>query len=264
MKKTTLLILGILILSVVAIAEKMTEFPDLFVDAGKLDAIIAVGNKGSASDVISQSNLIQFFGIYTNKEVKNSAKLASEVKDMRQNIILIGNPCSNDLTKKILGFPKPCDDDIQKDRAYIYLYENGKYNYLLVYGYDDKLTRKAVDILINYAPYKLEGTEIIIDSTGKIISMRDKKLVYNEQEEPVEEELVIDEINTSELENDIDEIDSQEFNQTKIIDNIDPEIKVDGKTQKEEMNPEKKDEIIPAEEEGIFSRFWGWLRSLFG
>ena len=260
MKKIIAIILGIVILAALVYADDLEDFPNLFVDSNKLDAIVVVGNKGSAVDVISQSNLIQFF-VTNGIESKNTAKLSNEVSDMDQNIISIGNPCTNDLTLKILGNPKPCDDDINKNRAYIKLFENGRYNYLLVYGYDDKLTKKAVDVLINYASKNLEGTEITIDESGKILSRSDDELEYSSKKANAGEETVISEAPSKPEPIIIVPNTTIVKNETK-TNNIATEIKIDSKTVKNET-PVRRDLIVDEESKGFFSKLWNWIKSIF-
>ena len=141
----------------------LSTYPDMFIKNGVFDAVIVVGDKAPASDVIAQSNLIQFFVGYLGKTLVGSAKLASEIDALGQNIISIGSPCHNPVSAQIMIDPKPCDKWMEPGKAFIMLYYYKGYTHMVIEGYSDKGTREAVNALINYKKGSLKGGNMLIE-----------------------------------------------------------------------------------------------------
>ena len=141
----------------------LSNFPDMFIKNGVFDAVIVVGDKAPASDVIAQSNLVQFFVGYTGKSLVGSTKLSSEIESLNQNIISIGSACHNNVSWEIMVQPKQCDRWLEPGKAMILSYGYKDYVYIVIAGYSDKGTRDAVDFLINYDKNKLKGSNMLID-----------------------------------------------------------------------------------------------------
>ena len=141
----------------------LSTYPDMFIKNGVFDAVIVVGDKAPASDVIAQSNLIQFFVGYLGKTFIGSAKLASEIDALGQNIISIGSPCHNPVSAQIMIDPKPCDKWMEPGKAFIMLYYYKGYTHMVIEGYSDKGTREAVNALINYKKGSLKGGNMLIE-----------------------------------------------------------------------------------------------------
>src|SRR3989344_7566404 len=153
MKKITILIIVILMSFSSAMAAEY-DYPDIFIKNGKLDAVIVVGNQAPASDVIAQSNLMQYFSGY-GVSTAGSAKLSSEISTIDQNMILIGSACNNPLSAQVLGNPQPCNKGIQPGKPLIKLFKNSIYFHLVVAGYTEKDTRDAVNSLADYDEFEL-------------------------------------------------------------------------------------------------------------
>ena len=141
----------------------LSTYPDMFIKDGNFNAVIVVGDKAPASDVIAQSNLIQFFVGYLGKTLVGSAKLASEIDALEQNIISIGSPCHNPVSAQIMIDPKPCDKWMEPGKAFIMLYYYKGYTHMVIEGYSDKGTREAVNALINYQKGSLRGANMLIE-----------------------------------------------------------------------------------------------------
>ena len=141
----------------------LSNFPDMFIKNGVFDAVIVVGDKAPASDVIAQSNLVQFFVGYTGKSLVGSTQLSSEIESLNQNIISIGSAYHNNVSWEIMVQPKQCDRWLEPGKAMILLYGYKDYVYMVIAGYSDKGTRDAVDVLINYDKRKLGGSNMLVD-----------------------------------------------------------------------------------------------------
>lgn len=141
----------------------LSNYPDMFVKDGNFSAVIVVGDKAPASDVIAQSNLVQFFGGYLGKSLVGSTKLSSEINTLNQNIISIGSPCHNPTSAEIMGNPHKCDNWLEPGKAIVIMYGYKDYAYMVIEGYSDKGTKDAVEYLIRQKKGSLRSSSILID-----------------------------------------------------------------------------------------------------
>lgn len=241
----------------------LSDFPGIFVKDSNLNVVIVVGDKASSSDVIEQSNLILFFGEYLNKQIKGAAKLSSDMQNLNQNIISIGNPCVNPVTAQIMNNPQPCDKDFQAGKAYINLSEYNGYYHLIVAGNSDAGTKKAVEVLINYGDYNLEGNQYSISLEAEDDELEDMELEIDIENETIEDEVEVENI-TAEIEaqdmedlgDEIGEIEERELNITNNKLNM---IKNNSNLERDEGKSKEKTENI-----NIFKKIINWIKSLFG
>ena len=131
------------------------DFPDNFMTGSAFDGFIVVGTEGSAADVASQVLIGE--GIY-REAGQDIIRLDSEI-GLDHNLVLIGNPCVNLLTAKILGSPKPCDRNFPAGKAKISYREQEGFRYIIVAGRDSPGTRKAVEYLMKG---KAQGEEVVL------------------------------------------------------------------------------------------------------
>lgn len=238
----------------------LSTFPEMFIKDGNFNAIMVVGDKAPASDVISQSNLIQFFISYTGKTIIGSAKLASEVSTLEQNIISIGSPCHNPISSQIMIDPKPCDKWMEPGKAFIMLYYYKGYTHMVIEGYSDKGTREAVNFLINARIGSLRGANMLIE-------VDELKAGINEaiaKEEITEKEEENATINIEEKkEKLISELTQKIANKSKEASNNEKTTSLN-KT-KEKASSEQKQAIAAEQkgETGIIRRIINWFILLF-
>ncbi len=207
----------------------LSSFPDSMVKAQTFNGYIAVGKAGSSTDVISQSIIGLSIASYIGAPQTHVNKLDNEVS-LKSNLILIGNPCVNILTKELLENPEPCDRDFPSGQAFIRFYEKAGIQYIVVAGYSDRGTKKAAERLADFLKQPMKGAEVALDVAGE------EKAVKKAQEEP-----------------------KVEIKEEK------PEQKEEPKEEPEqEALPEEKPVIIAeAKYENIFVRLWIWLKGLF-
>ena len=239
----------------------LSTFPEMFINEGDFDAIIVVGDKASASDVIAQSNLIQFFISYTGKTMVGSAKLASEVSTLEQNIISIGSPCHNPISAQIMIDPKPCDKWLEPGKAFILLYYYKGYTHMIIEGYSDKGTRDAVNFLVNSKIGGLRGANVLVE-------VDEPKSEINESS--IKEESAVKEENISvNIEEEKEKLVSE---LTERIANKSKESGINATSainKAKEKLPIKQNKIIKTEqkeeekEAGIIKRIVEWVSSLF-
>ena len=84
----------------------------------------------------------------------------SELPGMNNNLILIGDSCTNPLMK--YSSKLSCTFNLKEGEGFLKLINKEKYSMLLVSGYDLESMKKAANVLINYNLYPLKGNEIIV------------------------------------------------------------------------------------------------------
>jgi hypothetical protein len=174
--KINLLGAFILFVIVMPIVSPLLElYPEQFIQNEKINVGIVVGSFNELSDLLSAEIVYESF----NKSFfeKDFLKILDEegynkLKDKKENFILIGGPCANKITSKIIN--KSCGEvEIEEDEAIIeFKIIEGK-NYLIVFGYEGLDTRIAAWLLTNKDPF-ISGTNKTIKSTKFICpSFRD-------------------------------------------------------------------------------------------
>ena len=92
--KTAFLILVLISIISSAYATDLSDFPENFFNGNNFDAYVVVGKDGTAIDVISQSLIGMKINLYASSPQRRINKLDNEI-DIENNLILIGNPCTN-------------------------------------------------------------------------------------------------------------------------------------------------------------------------
>ncbi|MBI2542472.1 hypothetical protein HYV80_07240 [Candidatus Woesearchaeota archaeon] len=244
----------------------LSNFPDMFVKDGNFNAVIVVGDKAPASDVIAQSNLVQFFGGYLGKSLIGDTKLSSEIGSLNQNIISIGSPCHNPTSAEIMGNPNKCDNWLEPGKAIVIMYGYRDYAHMVIEGYTDKGTRDAVEYLVKQKKGSLSSSSILIDveeTKPEINESGMKEKIEGKNEEnitadiEIEKEKLIFQLN--------EKIASKSADSSKkIIPEIKPSI---NKTKEKEASGQKQE--IKAEQQeqkketSAIKRMINWFVSLF-
>ncbi|MBR9698853.1 hypothetical protein GOV09_00145 [Candidatus Woesearchaeota archaeon] len=221
--------LGCFLIAMSMVAADLGDFPDNLFLGSRFNGYIVVGAQGSSTDVISQNMLGLKIAAELGAPLLNVYQLDSDV-DLSTNLILIGNPCVNDLTAELLGDPSPCDADFPAGKAYVkYIAEDG-ITYIIAAGHTDQGTRKAVEKL---ATFSLSGSDVEIDIEGDTVVEREK------EEEKPEPTL---------------------YEKTPPL----PPVDVPKKEPRKEVKAEEFDEpMIVVEEKGLFIKVWDWFTGLF-
>ena len=176
------LLISILILSMISLmvnAEDLSDYPDFFINGDELDVLIVVGDKAPASHVLAQTDIMLSLGKLVS-DVRGKTKLASEVDDLDQNLISLGNACVNDVTSKILGNPKNC----KADNANIEFFDN-EYIQIVLNANSEEAVRELATKLVNYKTNGLE-TIVVTDledvEEEDDIQKEDEKVTIDEKE----------------------------------------------------------------------------------
>lgn len=148
----------------------LADYPNMFIEDNSFNAFLVVGNEAPAKDVIVVSDIavsLQYAGISVE-----TTKLVSEIDDIRkQNLILIGTPCNNELIANVMDIESPeCVDDysyggFDENEGIIALYEKYEHIYLVISGYLPSDTREAGVLVANYGDYNLEDNLMKINTT---------------------------------------------------------------------------------------------------
>ena len=247
MKKIMILIIVILISFSSAMAAEY-DYPDIFIKSGKLDALIVVGNQAPASDVIAQSNLMQYFSGY-GVSTTSSAKLSSEISTIDQNMILIGSACTNPLTAQVLGNPQPCNKGVQPGKPLIKLFRNSIYFHLVVAGYTEKETRDAVSSLANYDGFELSENFDVNEEQAETIKNNSINITKSIEDE---KNRVAEELNRkiSTAKSDENEMDEKYA--------VGESITIPNETVSERQSQDEK-----KNQGNMITKIIGWIKSLF-
>jgi len=226
----------------------LSEYPDFYIDDGELDVAVVVGAKGSAVDVLVQSQIVLSLGRFGN--AMGISKLARETDFDQENIISIGSPCDNPISYQLLGYPKPCDKDIKTGEAFIRLVESGGHVHIVVVGYNSEALREVAKALINYDNYDLKGNKYVIEFESETEEKPEEvETAIEEQKQEIEEKII------------------EEKEESKEQEKMEEETKAEEKEEQKEEEPKKPAvTIIPKEtkEENIIIKIMNWFKQLFG
>jgi hypothetical protein len=175
-KKIYVIGIMVLLLCSIASAVDLSDYPNMFIKGLKLNVYLVVGKSAAAEDVVGSIDIASsLVKASPQKEFESIAKLDEEILDnlTDYNTILVGGPCANSATAKIMGYPKDCTEGFKVGNAVIRLYEHENGNVaLVVAGLLALDTRRATSVLADYTNpnYNLTGTELIVKGVGQKIT----------------------------------------------------------------------------------------------
>jgi len=175
MKKIiTLIILVLFALSVSAY--DLSKIEEDFVSDNQITAYVIVGDQGSSSDVLAQLDIINYLTNFTNQPATGVGKLVSDITDIyEKDIISIGNPCINDITKDIMDYEGDCvfTEGLTK------FYNKNDKTQLIIYTVSDASIRDAANSITNK---EFTGEEQVIEPTSaEAAQIQDSTVVEQEQ-----------------------------------------------------------------------------------
>jgi hypothetical protein len=217
----------------------LSIYPDFFITNGIFNGLLIVGRNAYAKDTISLTNialglqrncLTKFFecGQNTGEGCTTQTKLnaipasVNEFDDeanLNNNIISIGNPCDNSITKDIMGSSE-CDYKLGGDKeGIIYLKKYGDYTHMAIYGLTLDDTYDISSILQDFDDYSFNGKiNYFIDGGLIEVDEEDDEELEEEvpeEEIPEEEEVPEEEIPEEET-NDDDKEDDENNNMPEV------------------------------------------------
>ncbi len=258
--KTYIFLILVFFFNIIIVEAQLSGYPNFLIKNGVLNVTLIVGDKSSSVNVLAQATIASSLASFSsNAAIQN--RLSSEVYDLNQNIISIGNPCINDISAKIMDDPSPCDRNFNVGKGYIKLFNYGDYYHLVVAGNTDLGTKKAAEVLANYDKYDFEGNEYII----KIIE--DKPAESQETEIKVENKTQDIKIETIQVREEHSEIvENEDVNEIENVTPKENEIAIEDEIKEEIVGEEKTEsdaKLIEKKKEGWIKRIITWFLSLF-
>ena len=166
----------LIIMSSVAFAADLADYPEMFMKGNRLNLLIVVGKSASAEDVVGSIDIAASLMQASQQDAYESiARLDEEVLDIiyDNNVILVGGPCANSATAKVMNYPSDCNRGFEfgKSKIKLYEYDNGN-SALVVAGRTALDTRRATHVLSDYSNpnYDFNGTELIIEGVGSTMT----------------------------------------------------------------------------------------------
>lgn len=144
----------------------LSEYPQLFVDGSKLNAMLVVGDQAPADDVIASVDITVSFQKLGATPSLSASALASEIGDYNRNIISVGRPCDNAVTAQILrsngisDYDSDCSYGLKPGQAIVYLFDYNGFAHMLVFGYSKVETRQAARAL---SMQKMKGMKQLLN-----------------------------------------------------------------------------------------------------
>jgi hypothetical protein len=250
-------------------AAGLSDFPKMFVNEGDLNAIIVVGNKAPSTDALAQSRMVVYFGSILGKPLYGVAKLSSDVGNINQNIISIGNPCDNPVTLEIMGNPDSCDSLLKERNGLLKLYQ-GDYSHLIVSGSSSEEINQALKLLIESSS-GLSGNEayIEIESTVKNEGPRSTiaKDLNEEADGKKDEQITVKESIENEDKLQIISKDELIKSREEIIEIEDNKPQINHESENEENKDIKigneNNDAFEEKEENIIEKFFSFILAIF-
>jgi len=145
------LVIILLLCSTLAAAQTISDYPQLFFYGRTFNAVIIKGDSRETHEINAVNYMLTalpkkyfimtstgYAGDYyvlrtTAAEVHSKVRLASEVKDLNTNAIVIGTPCNNAWVQKLLNITD-CKNSFKRDEGLIKLIKQDGFNVLVITG----------------------------------------------------------------------------------------------------------------------------------
>ncbi len=236
MKKLLISILILGMISLMVNAEDLSDYPDFFIDGDELDVLIVVGDKAPASHVLAQTDILLSLAELV-RDARGKTRLASEVDNLDQNLISLGNACVNDITSKILGNPKNC----KADNTNIEFFDD-KYIHIVLNANSEEAVRELASKLIDYRTINLET--VVVKDLDDVIGAKEEDNIQEDKEN--DEKKTIDE---KEIED-----------KPEVLPQVQETIQ---ETVKEKANEDEEPQPNLKKEESLIKNIISWFISLF-
>lgn len=162
MKKIMNYIVIMLMLVVSVQATDLSDYPSMFIKDGKLNGQIVVGANAPASHTLAALDIAQGLKYTEDGAGIGGIVLDSEADVFKNNLIVIGNGCHNDVATILEGFPVACDKNEDLGSGRIQYIESNGYHHIIVSGQDDMELRRAARILYDYNEHVLASDQVFI------------------------------------------------------------------------------------------------------
>lgn len=179
MSKKLLILTSFIVLLPSILAYDLDNFPEPFVFEGRYNSLIVIGEVAKAEDVIAGSDILKILSKFENvtkpcqgwveceRRIGSSPmKLATEIRDLNNNLISVGGPCANQITAQIMDLPitwPDCANGFENGTGRLIVYNKWNKTQLIVAGYSSEDTKRTAEVLANYQKYNLSGNDTLID-----------------------------------------------------------------------------------------------------
>lgn len=137
------------------LAADLSDYPDFFYRNGTFDLAIVTNKKQSSDHTVASVNMI--FSLPNSKGLDNL--FDNQIKEINRDMILVGNPCQNTITKQLFG--DDCTLGLKKGEGLIqYMNKDGNDIVLIAAIDDEDLITVSEQVRNN--PEILKGEKVII------------------------------------------------------------------------------------------------------
>jgi len=157
----------------------------------KLDIVYPGGQSNAEVSILASESLApantSAEGLFTFEGIKIGAfNLDSDIEDIyKDNLLVIGGPCSNAVAKELLGNYDPCTAGFEEGKAILRIFNLPESFAILAAGYSAEDTQKAVHVLENVKDYPFL-TDTFVEISGSLDNLKFRQLTPKEWQDRVD------------------------------------------------------------------------------
>ncbi len=170
-------IFAMVLMSCIAGAADLGDFPGMFIEDIGANVIVVVGKSAKAEDVLGAIDIVASLQYELNKEMGTNKKIDVARFDtdvLKQdpalemnNYITVGGPCINSVSARFMRYPDNCMEGFELGKAMVKLYELGNgHTGMMVAGATALDTKRAAYVVANHEDYEFEGTEMSVSKVN--------------------------------------------------------------------------------------------------
>ncbi|MBS3128004.1 hypothetical protein J4410_02575 [Candidatus Woesearchaeota archaeon] len=126
-------------------------------------------------------------GLFSFEGIKvGTFHLDSEIEDIyKENMLVVGGPCANEVSKELLGNYDPCTAGFEEGKAILRIFNLQESFSILAAGYTAEDTQKAVHVLKNFKDYPFL-TDTFVEISGPLDDLKFRQLTPQEWQSRVD------------------------------------------------------------------------------
>jgi hypothetical protein len=142
------------------------SYPKMFANGQFFEDVLLTGSTAPAQDVLALTDVA--VGLQNDGLVVPVAELDTAITTLDQDMVVVGDVCENVVLQDILCYtPATCGDvysdlGMDSDEAYIGLFEQNGYTYLIVTGEDPAMRRTAAQVVAAHGDPLFVGQSMIV------------------------------------------------------------------------------------------------------
>ena len=138
----------------------LANYEKMFVIGREFNGYVVVGSEGIPTYVIAATDISTSFMELVDRV--GAVRLNREMESLNNNIISIGGPCDNHMTKRISGI-EDCDFGLRSNEGLIKLYNHNGWAHIVVAGGSESSMKEAAKVLSHWKDYQLSGDEYRVE-----------------------------------------------------------------------------------------------------